>query len=108
MVKDKRFLNDRYLRSLKPAPKGKKAVIWDTVVPSFGIVVGDAATDSSRHGKASDIAFILYARFAPGSAPTRRRIGVYGSTSLACARETANEWRRIIANGGDPAAAGAD
>jgi hypothetical protein len=45
----------------------------------------------------------LYARFAPGAAPTRRTIGVYGAVSLEQARHTAGEWRSLIAKGIDPA-----
>jgi hypothetical protein len=104
MVKEKRFLTDRALRSLNPAPKGNKAETYDTLIPGFGVMVGDAE-DGTRPGRAAKINFFLYARFSPGSAPTRRRIGSYGSTSLARAREIAAEWRASIDRGVDPAAA---
>ena len=58
----------------------------------------------ARRGKAGKIIVVLYARFAPGSAPTRRTIGVYGddAVSLEQARRTAGEWRSLIARGIDP------
>jgi integrase len=107
MVKDKRFLTDRLLRSLKPAPKGNKVETYDTLIPGFGIIVGDAE-DGTRPGKAAKINFFLYTRFSLGSAPTRRKIGTYGGVTLARAREIAAEWRASIDRGVDPAAAEAD
>ena len=48
-------------------------------------------------------AFILYARFSPGAAPTRRTIGIYGAITLEEARRIAGEWRSLIDKGIDPA-----
>jgi integrase len=103
----KRYLTDRTLRSLPPAPKGTRIEIWDTVIPGFGVRVGDA-TDAARPGKASKVTFILYARFSPGSASVRRTIGTYGAMSLERAREVAGEWRSMVDKGIDPAAAEAE
>src|SRR5262249_21424398 len=50
------------------------------------------------------IIFVLYARFKPGAAPTRRPIGTYGAISLEEARRTAGEWRSQVEKGIDPAA----
>ena len=59
--------------------------------------------DPARRGKAGKISFILFTRFSPGAAPTRRVIGTYGAVSLEDARRTAGEWRSLIARGIDPA-----
>ena len=101
---DRRFLTDRFLRSLPPAKRRQRVEVWDTIVPGFGIRVYDTKdADPARRGKAGKITFILYARFAPGAAPTRRTIGIYGAITLEEARRTAGEWRSLIDKGIDPA-----
>ena len=40
------LLTDRAVRALKPAPPGKRNMIWDTAVPSFGIRVTDKGSAS--------------------------------------------------------------
>jgi len=88
---------------LPPAPKRTRREIWDSRVSGFGIRISDVEDpDPNRRGKAGKITFILFARFSPGAAPTRRNIGVYGATSLDAARSTAGEWRSLIAKGIDP------
>jgi integrase len=85
-------LTDRKLRSLKPAPAGKRYNIMDAVERQFGARVNDRG----------DVTLILYARF-PGSAmPTRRSLGEYPSTTLAEGRAKAKAWREMIARGVDP------
>ena len=56
-------------------------------------------------GKAGRITFILFTRFAPGAAPARRTIGVYGADAMKLedARRIAGEWRSQVARGIDPA-----
>ena len=101
-----RLLTDRFLRSLAPAPRGKRVEVFDARLPCFGIRISDAKdADPARRGKAARIAFILYARFAPGAAPARRTIGIYGADSMRLedARRIAGEWRSQIARGIDPA-----
>ena len=102
---DKRQINDRYLRSLRPAPAGTRIEVWDTTaVPGFGIRVHDIEdANPARRGKAGRIAFVLYARFTRGSASTRRTIGTYGAMTLEEARRIAGEWRSLIDKGMDPA-----
>ena len=102
---DKRQINDRYLRSLRPAPAGTRIEVWDTTaVPGFGIRVHDIEdANPQRRGKAGRIAFVLYARFTRGSASTRRTIGTYGAMTLEEARRIAGEWRSLIDKGMDPA-----
>ena len=102
---DKRQINGRYLRSLRPAPAGTRIEVWDTTaVPGFGIRIYDIEdTNPARRGKAGRIAFVLYTRFTRGAAPTRRIIGNYGAITLEEARRIAGEWRSLIAKGVDPA-----
>jgi len=48
---------------------------------------------------------MLFTRFAPGAAPARRTIGVYGADAMRLedARRIAGEWRSQVARGIDPA-----
>jgi len=101
---DRRLFTDRFLKSLRPAPKGTRVEIWDSRLAGFGVRVSDREdTDPARRGKAGKINFLLYARFTPDTRPTRRPIGVYGEISLDEARDVAGEWRSMIAKGIDPA-----
>ena len=101
---DRRLITDRYLRARPPAPPGQRVEVFDTRVPGFGIRISDAEdTNPARRGKAGKITFILFARFAPGAAPTRRVVGVCGAIKLEEARRTAGEWRSQVAKGIDPA-----
>jgi len=59
-------------------------------VPGFGIRISDAEdSDPARRGKAAAIRFFLFARFAPGAAPTRRTIGVFGAGTMTLKRRDA-------------------
>src|SRR4029077_18234152 len=102
---DKRKIDDRYLRSLRPAPKGQRVEVWDTTgVPGFGIRIHDTVdADPTRRGQGGRIAFVFYARYTRGSASTRRTIGTYGAMTLEKARRIAGEWRSLIDKGMDPA-----
>jgi integrase len=85
-------LTDRLLKSLKPAKPGKHYDRWEQ--DGLGVRVSDKGTKT----------FVLMARVhGPDSYPTRRAIGHYPSISLADARATAAQWRRLIAQGKDPA-----
>ena len=92
----KRDFTDRFLRSLKPAPAGKRVIHMDAVVPGFGIRVSDKST------KEHIGAFVLVARFPGSSNPVPRRIGDFPSMTLADARQIARVWRELIAKGIDP------
>lgn len=108
---EKRDLTDRALKAVKPAPAGKRVIIWDAVVPGFGIRVSD------KSNKNNVGAFVLHVRWPGSSNPAPRTIGYYAVVSpsaaddaapvgcrmsLARAREIAREWRHDIARGIDP------
>ena len=102
---DRKLITDRFLKALAPAPPGQRIEIFDSRLAGFGVRVTDLKdANPARRGKAGRITFILYARFTPGAAPTRRPIGVYGddAVSLEQARRTAGEWRSLVARGIDP------
>ena len=96
----KRTLNDRVLRSLKPAEQSKLYDVMDAVVPGFGVRVSETGRKT----------FILIARF-PGNPdklaasvpnPTRRALGEYGALTLEKARARARDWLELIRQGKDP------
>jgi Arm DNA-binding domain len=79
----KRALNDRMLKSLKPAEPGKRYEVMDSVVPGFGVRVTSAGQKT----------FVLVARFPGSKNPTRRAIGSYGAITLdKAARPPAIGW----------------
>jgi integrase len=85
---------DRTLKSIKPAAEGKHYDVWDTDVRGLGVRVSDTGRRT----------FVMLARFGgKGSNPTRRALGEYDSLSLVDAREKAQEWRKLIGRGVDPA-----
>jgi len=85
-------ITDRFLRSLKPAPKGTRYEVFDTVIPNFGVRVTDK-------GKRS---YFLLGRYPGSSNPTRRTIGEYPAMELAPARTTAREWLELLGKRVDP------
>jgi integrase len=42
----KRLLTDRALRAVKPAPPGQRTMIWDAMLPSFGVRITDRGAAS--------------------------------------------------------------
>ena len=85
---DKRLLTDRLLKSLPPSPRGQRVEVFDSRVPGFGIRVSDIKdADPARRGKAGRISFVLFARFSPGAAPTRRTIGTLWRDHLGASTE---------------------
>ncbi len=88
----KKALTDRGLKALKPAEKGKRYVVWDSVVPSFGVRVTDT-------GQAT---FIVMRR-CDGEL-LRRTVGDYPGLSLEDAREKARDDIEDMSKGIDPKA----
>jgi integrase len=91
----KKPLTDRAVRALPPAPKGKRRLVWDAIVPGLAVRVTDKGQRS----------FVLVTRY-PGSAnPTARSLGTVGAISLEDARTKARSWHKLISAGIDPALA---
>jgi integrase len=91
--KHQQLLTDSAITSFKKPAKGRKRIM-DTKVPNFGVSVTEKGTKS----------YFLVARF-PGSdsGPTRREIDKVGAITLADARDRAQKWNNLIADGKDPA-----
>jgi integrase len=90
----RRTLNDRILKSLKPAKTGDRYDVLDAIVPGLGIRV----TDKGRR------TFVLVARYPGSENPTRRSLGEYGEITLEQARSKARKWLEMIRAGVDPKA----
>jgi integrase len=95
-------LTDRTVKALKPIhPKtgqplasGERYGVMDTLVPGFGVRVGDK-------GKRT---YVLRARYPTGPHASWRAIGDCEVLTLEKAREKAREWLKLIRAGKDPAA----
>jgi integrase len=88
----KRTLTDRTLKALKPAKRGKRYDLMDSVVPGLGFRVTETGHKS----------FTLVARFPGSKNPTRRALGDYGALTLEGARRKAREWLETLRRGVDP------
>jgi integrase len=84
---------DRFLKSRKPAPKGKRTPYYDAIVPGLDALVTDTG----------HVSFGLKKRFpANPRNPTRRALGDYGAITLEQARQKARDWLALIHVGVDP------
>jgi integrase len=83
---------DRYLRSLKAAPSGKRIVHWDALKPSFGVRVTSRGV----------VSFFVMRRMHGSQKPTRVVLGRYPNTSLAKARRLAVEALSDLLSGIHP------
>ena len=79
MTASRAVLTDRYLKSLKPAPAGKRIVCWDAAKPSFGVRVTDRGV----------ISFFVMRRMPGKPQPVRVALGRYPDVNLAQARALA-------------------
>ena len=87
-------LTERVIRSLKPAPKGKRYSRWDAIVPGLDVQVTDTGHKS----------FGLTKRYPKNPKnPTRRKLGDVGAITLDQARPKARGWLELIGKGIDPA-----
>lgn len=91
-VIEKKVLTDRALRAIKPAAPGKRKLIWDGVVPSFGARVTDKG----------QISFIVMRRL--DGKLVRHTLGGYPPLSLEQARSRAREALAEIERGEHPKA----
>jgi integrase len=87
-------LTDRSLKALKPAPAGRRAVVWDALMPGLAVRVTDK-------GKRS---FYAVKRRVGHPQPTWVLLGAYPVTTLAEARAAAREALGALMAGDDPAA----
>lgn len=89
----KKTLTDRFIRSRKAAPAGRRVEFHDSIVPGLALRVTDRGHKS----------FVLIARFPiRPTNPTRRALGDYGAITLDEAREKARGWLKLIERGVDP------
>jgi hypothetical protein len=91
----KKPLTDRAIVALKPAPKGKRSLIWDALVPGLAVRVTDKGQRS----------FVLVTRYPGSRNPAPRTLGKVGAVSLSNARSIAQAWLGQIDQGIDPAKA---
>ena len=106
MPTPKEELTVKRLENLMPAAAGQRYEISDTHVRGLRVRVSDTAVESGdrrRKGKASQISYVLLARFKPGASPTRRTLGSFPEMALADARQKAVAWKDLIRAGIDPA-----
>lgn len=82
-------LTDKFLQTVKPAPKGTRIDWMDAVVLKFGVRVTDKADDK---GRAASRTFILVDRFPGEKNQIRKTIGSYPAMSLKEGRDTARKW----------------
>jgi integrase len=87
---EKKVLTDRALQAMKPAAPGKRRLIWDGVVPSFGARITDK-------GK---ISFIVMRRL--DGKVVRHTLGGYPALSLEQARNRARDALADIEKGEHP------
>jgi integrase len=85
-------LTDRFLKSLKPAEPGKRPVVWDSQLPSFGI----RSTDRGHHS------FVVARRPAGTKQLLWTVLGSYPAMSLTDAREAARQALKTLGAGQNP------
>jgi integrase len=93
-MKAKKPLTDRAIKSLKPTRTGERRIVWDAVVPGFGVRLTDRGVRT----------FVLVTRYPGSPNPSPRSLGVYGAITLETARAKARQWLELIAGGIDPQA----
>jgi integrase len=88
----KKVLTDRYLRSLKPAPAGKRYTIWDATVQCFAVRVTEKG----------HISFLVMRRRAGQTTPTRIVLGSFPAVTLMEARAKAAGALKCLVEGNHP------
>src|SRR5450631_3002905 len=89
----KRKLTDKDLQRLKPAPAGKRYMVWDTHTRNLAVKVTDRGT----------ITFIVVGRRKGQAAPQYHRLGRYpDQISLREAREQVSDVMRLYRQGTTP------
>jgi Arm DNA-binding domain/Phage integrase central domain len=86
-------LTDRFIKSLKSAPPGKRSIYIDAIVPGLAVRVTDRGHKS----------FVLVAQYPSNyTNPVPRAPGDYGAMTLDQARHKARRWLELIQKGIDP------
>src|SRR5262249_15396078 len=88
----KRTLNDRIIKAIKPARPGKRAEVFDALVPGLSVRVTEKGAKT----------FMLVTRYPGSSNPARRALGAYGEITLEQARNKARSWLELVSRGVDP------
>lgn len=88
----KKLLTDRTLKALKPAPAGKRVVLWDAAVAGFGVRTTDTGATS----------FFVMRRLPGKPHPVRVVLGQYPALNLAEARKAAGAAMADLASGVHP------
>ena len=83
---------DKFIRSLRPSPPGKRVEHWDAKVPSFGVRVTERGHKT----------YFLYLRWPGTRWAARREIGNADRLPLEAARRVAREWLAKVELGLDP------
>jgi integrase len=89
----RQILTDRFIKSRKKAPTGKRNDYPDALVPGLALRVTDRGHKS----------FVLVTRYPSNPEhPTRRSLGDVGAITLEQARQKARGWIELIGRGIDP------
>jgi integrase len=88
----RRKFTDKFVRSLKAAPPGRRVEHWDLAVPCFGVRVTDKGHKT----------YVLYLRWPGSRTPARREVANADKLPLAMARTRAREWLALVELGVDP------
>jgi integrase len=91
-------LTDRGLKALKPAPSGKRYIVWDAMQPHLGVRVTDKGVKS----------FIVVKRKAGAAHPDTYVLGQFPARALKAARDDAPGVISLLAQGKSPAQAKAE
>ena len=89
-----RRLTDRFIKALPPAPEGERYTEMEIETPGLGVRITDKGHKTFVYGD----------RFPSKPRYMFREIAPVSAASLAEARETAQEWRRLVRQGIDPTA----
>src|SRR5262249_44691307 len=90
-MKAKKPLTDRAILHLKPAPIGKRRIVWDALVPGFRV-----------RGTEKDVkTFVLVVRYTGSANRVRHSLSVCGAITPEAARGKARDWLSLIGGGID-------
>src|SRR6266571_821949 len=92
MTTTKVVLTDLGLRSVKPAPAGKRVMIWDAGMPNLAVRVTDQGVRS----------FVVARRVRGDKNMTWHTRGRYPDVTLAEARRLARDSTAVMRTGADP------